>query len=179
MKLSRRHLLQLVSGAAMLPATTHRARALDYPTRPVQLIEGFGAGAAPDIVARLIGQALSERFGQSFVIENHTGWASNIAAEQVARATPDGYTLLLLTTANAINATMFKLNFDLTRDLTPVASICRAPLVDGGAPLGSSQDGGRIHCLCQGQPRQDQSGVSRNRIHNACDRRNVQNYGGP
>ena len=129
MKLPRRCLLQLAVGAAVLPATMRRARALDYPTRPVYLIEGFGAGGAPDVIARLIGQALSERLGQSFVIENRTGWASNIAAEQVARATPDGYTLLLLTTANAINATMFKLSFDLARDLAPVASICQAPLV--------------------------------------------------
>jgi tripartite-type tricarboxylate transporter receptor subunit TctC len=89
MKLPRRCLLQLAVGAAVLPATTRRARTLDYPTRPVYLKEGFGAGSAPDVIARLIGQALSERLGQSFVIENRTGWASNIAAEQVARATPE------------------------------------------------------------------------------------------
>ena len=125
----RRTFLQLAASAAVLPATTRYARALDYPTRPVHLIEGFGAGGAPDVVARLIGQALSERLGQSFVIENRTGSASSIAAEHVARATPDGYTLLLLTTANAINATMYKLSFELTRDLAPVASVCQAPLV--------------------------------------------------
>jgi len=125
----RRTFLQLAASAAVLPATTRYARALDYPTRPVHLIEGFGAGGAPDVVARLIGQALSERLGQSLVIENRTGSASNIAADHVARATPDGYTLLLLTTANAINATMYRLSFDPIRDLVPVASVCQAPLV--------------------------------------------------
>jgi tripartite-type tricarboxylate transporter receptor subunit TctC len=129
MKPHRRNFLQLAASAAVLPATMRHARALDYPTRPVHLIEGFGAGGAPDVVARLIGQALSERLGQSFVIENRTGSASNIAAEHVARSTPDGYTLLLLTTANAINATMYKLNFDLIRDLVPVASVCQVPVV--------------------------------------------------
>src|SRR5262245_4828925 len=95
MKLSRRKFLHLAAGAAALPTATRFARALDYPTRPVHLIEGFGAGGAPDIVARLTGQALSERLGQSFVVENRTGASSNIAAEAVVRASPDGYTLPL------------------------------------------------------------------------------------
>ena len=95
----------------------------------MHLLEGFGAGSAPDIVARLIGQALSERFGQSFVIENRAGASSNIAAEAVVRAAPDGYTLFLITSANAVNATMFKLNFDFIRDIAPVAGIVRVPLV--------------------------------------------------
>ncbi len=129
MKPHRRDFLHLALGAAVLSATTQGARALDYPTRPVHLIEGFGAGSAPDVVARLIGQALSERLGQSFIIENRTGSASNIAAEHVVRAAPDGYTLMLLTSANTVNATMYKLNFDLTRDFVPVASVCQAPLV--------------------------------------------------
>jgi tripartite-type tricarboxylate transporter receptor subunit TctC len=103
--------------------------AQSYPTRPVRLIEGFGAGSAPDIVARLIGQSLSDRLGQSSVIENRAGASSNIATEAVVRASPDGYTLLLITTANAINATMFKLNFDFVRDIAPVASIVRVPYV--------------------------------------------------
>jgi tripartite-type tricarboxylate transporter receptor subunit TctC len=106
-----------------------RAWAQAYPSRPVHLLEGFGAGSAPDIVARLIGQALSERLGQSFVIENRAGASSNIATEAVARASPDGYTLLLVTSANAVNATMFKLNFDFIRDIAPVAGIVRVPLV--------------------------------------------------
>ena len=95
----------------------------------MRLIEGFGAGGASDIVARLIGQSLSERLGQSFVIENRSGAASNIATEAVVRASPDGYTLLLITTANALNATMFKLNFDFIHDIAPVASIVRVPYV--------------------------------------------------
>ena len=129
MKLPRRNFLHLVAGAAALPTATRLATALDYPTRPVHLLEGFGAGAAPDIIARLIGQALSERLGQSFVVENRAGASSNIAAEAVVRAAPDGYTLFLMTSANAVNATMLKLNFDLIHDLAPVASISRAPFV--------------------------------------------------
>jgi tripartite-type tricarboxylate transporter receptor subunit TctC len=129
MKLPRRNFLHLAAGAAALPAVSHIARAQAYPSRPVHLLEGFGAGSAPDIVARLIGQALSERLGQSFVIENRAGASSNIATEAVARASPDGYTLLLVTSANAVNATMFKLNFDFIRDIALVAGIVRVPLV--------------------------------------------------
>ena len=129
MKLPRRRFLHLAAGAAALPAVSRFAWAQAYPTRPVRLIEGFGAGSAPDIVERLIGQSLSERHGQSFVVENHAGASSNIAAEAVVRASPDGYTLLLITTANAVNATMFKLNFNFIRDIAPVASISRVPFV--------------------------------------------------
>jgi hypothetical protein len=129
MKLLRRQLLCLTAAAAALPVASWFTGAQSYPTRPVRLIEGFGAGAAPDIVARLIGQSLSERLGQSFVIENLSGASGNIAAEAVARASSDGYTLLLMTTANAINASMFKLNFDFVRDIAPVASIVSVPLV--------------------------------------------------
>ena len=129
MKLPRRKFLHLAAGAAALPAVSRFAWAQAYTTRPVRLIEGFGAGGAADIVARLIGQSLSERLGQSFVIENRSGAASNIATEAVVRASPDGYTLLLITTANALNATMFKLNFDFIHDIAPVASIVRVPYV--------------------------------------------------
>jgi len=125
----RRQFLHLAACAAALPAASRFAWAQAYPTRPVRLIEGFGAGGAGDIVARLIGQSLSERLGQSFVIENRSGAASNIATEAVVRASPDGYTLLLITTANALNATMFKLNFDFIHDIAPVASIVRVPYV--------------------------------------------------
>src|SRR6516164_37841 len=127
--LGRRKFLHLAAGAAALPVVSQLARAQAYPTRPVHLLEGFGAGAAPDIIARLIGQALSERLGQSFVVENRAGASSNIAAEAVVRAAPDGYTLFLITSANAVNATFFKLNFDLIHDLAPVASISRVPFV--------------------------------------------------
>jgi tripartite-type tricarboxylate transporter receptor subunit TctC len=129
MKLPRRKFLHLAVGAAALPAVSRIARAQAYPSRPVRLLEGFGAGSAPDIVARLIGQPLSERLGQSFVIENRAGASSNIAAEAVVRAAPDGYTLFLITSANAVNATMFKLNFDFIRDIASVAGIVRVPLV--------------------------------------------------
>jgi tripartite-type tricarboxylate transporter receptor subunit TctC len=129
MKLPRRTFLHLAAGAAGLPGACRIAWAQAYPARPVHLIEGFGAGGATDIVARLIGQSLSERLGQSFVIENRSGAASNIATEAVVRASPDGYTLLLISTANAINTTMFKLNFNLIRDIAPVASIVRVPYV--------------------------------------------------
>jgi tripartite-type tricarboxylate transporter receptor subunit TctC len=129
MKLPRRQFLHLAAAITALPAASQLARAENYPTRPVHLIEGFGAGSAPDIVARLIGQSLSERLGQSFIVENRSGASSSIATEAVVRASPDGYTLLLITTANPINTTVFKLNFDFIRDIAPVATICRVPLV--------------------------------------------------
>ena len=129
MILPRRQFLHLAAAAAALPALSRFASAQSYPTRPVHLLEGFGAGGAPDIVARLIGQSLSERLGQSFVIENRSGASSGIATEAVVRASPDGYTLLLVSTANAINATMLKLNFDFVRDIAPIAGIVRVPLV--------------------------------------------------
>ena len=130
MKLPRRNFLHLAAGAAALPAVSRVARPQAYPTRPVRLIEGFGAGSAPDIVARLIGQSLSEQLGQSFVVENRSGANSNIATDAVARASPDGYTLLLITSANAINTTLYdKPSFDFIRDIVPIASIARVPFV--------------------------------------------------
>jgi tripartite-type tricarboxylate transporter receptor subunit TctC len=125
----RRRFLHLAIGAAALPAVSRVASAQVYPTRPVHLIEGFGAGGTPDIVARLIGQSLSDRLGQSFVIENRSGASSNIATEAVARASPDGYTLLLITVVNVLNTTIFKLNFDFIRDIAPIASIGWVPFV--------------------------------------------------
>ena len=130
MKLPRRNFLYLAAGAAALPAVSRVAWAQAYPTRPVRLIEGFGAGSAPDVLARLIGQSLSERLGQQFVIENRPGGGSNIGTEAVVRAAPDGYTLLLVSTTNAINATLYdRLNFGFLRDILPVAGIIRLPLV--------------------------------------------------
>jgi tripartite-type tricarboxylate transporter receptor subunit TctC len=130
MKLSRRQSLHLAAGAAALPAASRIARAQSYPARPVRLIEGFGAGGAPDIVARVVGQWLSEHLGRQFVIDNRTGAAGNIATEAVVRAPPDGYTLLMVGSANAINAPLYeKLNFNFIRDIEPVASIIRAPLL--------------------------------------------------
>jgi tripartite-type tricarboxylate transporter receptor subunit TctC len=129
MKLPRRQFLHLAAAAAALSAASRLATAQTYPTRPVRLIEGFGAGSAPDIVARLIGQSLSERLQHSFVVENRSGATGSIATEAVVRAPADGYTLLLITTANAINTTTFKPNFNFIRDIAPVAGAVRVPLV--------------------------------------------------
>jgi tripartite-type tricarboxylate transporter receptor subunit TctC len=128
MKLPRRSLLHLAGGAAALPALSGIASAVDYPTRPVRLIVGFPPGGGVDIAARLVGQWLSERLGQSFVVENRPGAASNVATEAVVRAAPDGYTLLLAFSVNAINATLYdNLNFNFVRDIAPVAAIIREP----------------------------------------------------
>ena len=129
MNVPRRQLLRLAVTAATLPALSRFASAESYPTRPVHLLEGFGAGAATDVVARLIGRSLSERLGWSFIIENRSGATGNIATEAVVRASPDGYTLLLATASNALNATILKLNFDFVRDIAPVAAVVRVPLV--------------------------------------------------
>ena len=126
----RRQVLHLAAGAAALSAVSRIARAQAYPTRPVRLIVGFAPSGATDIMARLIGQWLSERLGQQFIVENRPGAASNIATEAVVNAPPDGYTLLVATSVNAINATLYdKLNFNLIRDIAPVASIHREPLL--------------------------------------------------
>jgi tripartite-type tricarboxylate transporter receptor subunit TctC len=128
--MERRKVLQLAAGAAALTLAPRSASALDYPTRPVHVVVGYPPGLSPDIIARLISQAVSERLGQQFIVDNRPGAASNIGTEVVAHATPDGYTLLLTVSANAINATLYQhLNFDFARDLTPVGSIGRTPFV--------------------------------------------------
>jgi len=130
MKLPRRQFLHLAAGAAAMPAASVIARAQTYPARPVRIIVGYAAGGGTDISARVVGQWLSERLGQQFIIENRPGAATNIATEAVARSLPDGYTLLLVTAANAINATYYeKLNFDFIQDIAPVAAVMRVPLV--------------------------------------------------
>ena len=127
MKLPRRRFLHLAAGAAALPAASRFAWAQAYPARPVRLIIGYPPGSGPDINARLIGQWLSERLGQPFVIDNRPGAGSNIGTEAVVRAPADGYTLLIAASANASNATLYdKLDFNFIRDIAPVASFTRA-----------------------------------------------------
>jgi tripartite-type tricarboxylate transporter receptor subunit TctC len=126
MKLPRRKFLDLAAGAVALPVVARVARAQAYPIRPVRLIVCFAAGGPSDITARLIGQWLSERLGQSFIIENRPGAGGNIATEMVVRARPDGYTLLEATSTNAWNVALYRnLSFDFIRDLAPVAGVCR------------------------------------------------------
>jgi tripartite-type tricarboxylate transporter receptor subunit TctC len=130
MKLPRRNFLHLAAGAAALPAVSRVARAQAYPTRPVRLIVPLAPGGATDIVARLMGQWLSERLGQPFIIENRPGGGGNVGTEVVVRASPDGYTLLMVGQSNAINATLYeKLNFNFIRDIAPVAGIMAVPIV--------------------------------------------------
>jgi tripartite-type tricarboxylate transporter receptor subunit TctC len=131
MKLPRRKFFHLVAGAAALPAVARIARAQAYPTRPVRIVVGFPAGGGGDIVARLLGQWLSERLGQPFVIENRPGASSNIGTETVVRAPPDGYTLLMvILPPNAINGMLYdNLNFNFIRDIAPVANVMSVPQV--------------------------------------------------
>jgi tripartite-type tricarboxylate transporter receptor subunit TctC len=130
MKLSRRRCLRLAVGAIALPAVSRVASAQTYPTRPVRLIIGYPPGGSADITARLMGQWLSERLGQPFVIESRPGAGTNIATEAVVHAPPDGYTLLLVAPANAINASLYdKLNYNFIRDIAPVAGLIRFPNV--------------------------------------------------
>jgi len=130
MKLPRRRFLHLAAGAAALPAVSRIALAQAYPTRPVRVIVPFAPAGDTDLVARLMGQWLSERLGQQFVIENRPGAGTNIGTEAVVRAQPDGYTLLLASPPAAINATLYeKLDFNFIRDIAPVAGVIRAPFV--------------------------------------------------
>jgi tripartite-type tricarboxylate transporter receptor subunit TctC len=130
MSLARREFLHLGSAAALATVVPSLATAQAYPARPVRLIVGFAAGGVTDIVARLIGQWLSERLGQQFIVENRTGAATNIATDAVIRSAPDGYTLLMSSAANAINATLYEnLNFNFIRDTVPIASVIGTPLV--------------------------------------------------
>jgi tripartite-type tricarboxylate transporter receptor subunit TctC len=130
MKFPRRRFLHLAATVALLPAVSHFARAETYPSRPVRWIVGSTPGSSPDVFARLMGQWLSERLGQQFIIENRPGAGTNVATEAVVRAPADGYTLLIVLAANAINATLYdKLSFNFIRDIAPVAGIVRVPQV--------------------------------------------------
>jgi tripartite-type tricarboxylate transporter receptor subunit TctC len=130
MNLSRRTLLHFALGAAALPTVSRIARAQAYPTRPVHIISGFAAGGGVDITARLIGQWLAERLGQNFVVEDRPGADGNVGTEVVVRASPDGYTLLLATVPNAVNATLYPhLSFNFIRDTAPISGVIRVPMV--------------------------------------------------
>jgi tripartite-type tricarboxylate transporter receptor subunit TctC len=129
-KFSRRDFLRTTAGAAVLQAGSSMAMAKSYPARPVHVLVGYAAGSASDIIARLMAQQLSQQLGQQFIVENRPGAATNLAAEDVSRAAPDGYTLLLASSANTVNATLYKnLNFNLATDLIPIASIDLVPYV--------------------------------------------------
>src|SRR3954467_1663215 len=130
MKLPRREFLHLAAGAAVVPVVSRIARAQAYPRRPVRLVVGYAAGGPVDIVARLIGQWLSQRLGQQVVIDNKPGAGSNVATEEVIRAKPDGHTLLMASSSNAINAALYKnLQFEFVRDIAPIAGVTRVPAV--------------------------------------------------
>ena len=130
MKLPRRQFLHFAAGAAALPALPRVAHAEAYPSRPVRMLVGSTPGAAPDVVARLFGQWLSERLGQPFVVENRPAGGGNLAAEPVVRAPPDGYMLLVFSASNAIDTTLLDtLNFDLARDIAPVAGLIDLPML--------------------------------------------------
>src|SRR5215475_5083153 len=127
MKFPRRNFLHLAAGAAALPALSRIAKAQTYPSQPVRIIVGLPAGTATDILARLVGQSLSERLGKQFIVENRPGAGGNIGTEAVVRASPDGYTLLQV---NSVNASLYaNLNFNFIRDIAPVACIARTPFV--------------------------------------------------
>lgn len=130
LKLRRRHFLNLIVGAAALPALPRISNAQNYPARPVRVVVGFPPGGSTDVIARLIAQWLGEQLGQRFIVENMPGAGTNIATEAIVQAEPDGYTLLLVTASNAINATMYeRLSFDFLRDIAPIAGIIRLPNV--------------------------------------------------
>jgi tripartite-type tricarboxylate transporter receptor subunit TctC len=130
MKLCRRRFLRLVTAGAALPTVSRFASALDYPTRPVRIVVPYPAGIAPDIVGRVVAEALSQQLKQQFIVDNRPGGASNLGTEIVVHAPPDGYTLLVVTTTNAINVSLYdNLNFDLIRDIAPVAGLVRLSLV--------------------------------------------------
>lgn len=130
MRCARRRLLMVSFGVAAASALPRRVRALNFPTRPVRIVEGFGGGGTPDLISRLMAQWLSQRFGQPFIVENKVGASGNIATEAVIKSPPDGYTLLTCVSANAINSTLYRgLSFNFRRDTVPAAGLIRLPMV--------------------------------------------------
>ena len=180
MKLPRRNFLHLAAGAAALPALSRVARAQPYPSRPVRIVVGLAPGGANDITARLMGQWLSERLGQQFIIDNRPGAGGNIAAEAVVRAPADDYTLLFVGAPNAINATLYaKLNYNFIRDIAPVAGIATAPLVMEVHPSVPAKTVPEFIAYAKANPGQDQHGIAWHWKHAALGRRAVQHHGRP
>ena len=165
MKFPRRAFMHLAVGAAALPAVPGVAWAQAYPSRqPVRIVVGFPAGGATDIMARLMGEWLTQRLGQQFIVENKPGASGNIGTEIVAKAPADGYTLLTVVTPAAINPALFtNLRFDFIRDIAPVIYLARLAYVVVVQSVGPRHDAPRAHRLCQGQPGQDQLRVGRRR----------------
>ena len=162
MKLPRRRFLQLATGAAAVAAVARIGWAQTYPSRPVTLIVFVPAGSTPDIIARLVGQALSQRLGQSLVIDNRPGGGGNLALQAVARAPADGYTLLMVATPHAVNVTLYeKSATTLTRDIVPVASINNDSFVLLANPSFAAKTVPEVNRLCQSQSRQDKPGLER------------------
>ena len=160
MKLPRRRFLHLAAGAAALPAISRTAKAQAYPTRPVHLIVPYAPGGTTDITARLVGPWLSERLGQTFVIESRPGAATNVGTESVAHSSPDGYTLLLFDPSAAINATLFdKLNFNFVRDIAPIVLIMRTPFVIVVNPSVPAKTLPEFIAYAKGASRQAQCGI--------------------
>ena len=163
MKFRRREFLHLAAGAAVWPALPRNALGQAYPTRPPHIVSGFPPGGISDTYARLIAHWLSERIGQQFIVENRPGAGGNIGAESVARAAPDGYTLLLTTSADAWNTTLYPNNkFNLVRDLAPVAPVARGAGLRR-TPVGPGEVGPRTDRRRQGQSRQAHHGLGRGR----------------
>ena len=175
MGLPRRGMLHLTAGAATLPLLPRLAAAQAWPNRPVRWVVGFAPAGGNDIVARLMGQWLSERTGQQFIVENRPGAATNIATEIVVNAAPDGYTILLMGVSAAINATLYdNLTFNFLRDIAPAAGIMGIPLYMATNPLVPAEHVARVHRLRQSQRRQGQHGLGRNRQRRPSRRRAVQ-----
>ena len=175
MKLPRRKFLHLTAGAAALPAVTRGAWAQTYPTRPVRIVVGFPPGGAPDIIARLIGQRLSERLGQQFIIDNRPGAASNTGTEIVVKAPPDGYTLLIVVSTTAVNAALYtNLNFNFVRDIAPVASIGDNPFVMVVNPSFPAKTVPEFIAYAKANPGKINMASQGDRDHASCLRRTVQ-----
>ena len=171
--------MRLAGGAAVLPFLPHFARAETYPNRPVRILVGFAAGGNFDVIARLIGQWVSEQLGQPVIVENRPGASSNLATEAVIRAPADGYTLLLGGAVNTVNATLYeKLSFNFVADVAPVAGLVRFPNVMTVGTSFPAKTVPRIHRLREGKSGQDQSRLVRQWHHSASRRRAVQNENG-